>query len=771
EVRGLLLGYMVHSVQLQASNGSARVLLAEPEVLETFSKTSHHTLRGQKVTISPSNTEGLLCVAHLPCEFTDDDLSALVAALGEVSHCFLMLSETTGEGKGYGFVEYVTKEVALQAKACLDGRELRDTTLVCDWLDPSHVTFSSLNSTCLYVDQLPKDYRDMGEFRRIFSKIANPPYCQIAMKAGALQDWGLVEFNNPQEAEETQAALNKYKIKGQGIRVQYCIPGVRAINIYMKILNEQPNKKKTALLPEPPANKVFTQLQNLTKHNPAFATSLQNIILTQIQNLQSGGGARGAEPGRGPSVPVGPRSDGPQQPPPRPPMHRPPPPGPPPPPTHTPPPSLNTNAQAALVILLAAQMQMQQQQQQQQSTNLLGNPQVMNLLQTLVQQGDPRSPQQKQQQQSQQHPPLDHRNGYPPSNNNNANINKSNFRNNFYKNGTNKPVKTPLLPTPVSTGYGSGLPPPTHQPPQPPLGPSQNGYEDPTSSGSNTAPGSRGESPVQDPLTPLLSGLLGNLPGLLPQKTGKEELHSTISTLLTNAHSLQQLLGTLQPSDNNGFATVPPPPILAHPPPPIVSSNGLIPTHQPPPNMLYATNPLMSMLMNYTTANSTPKPALLGDGPPRHELQHPPPPPPPSGYPPIPSMDNPPPVPVSSAPTFMFASPVSSRVSTPSYTPPPTMHPHMPPPAMQMPPIFQPHPHLPQPRLMAPLLYRMGPPAHLHGAIGNGYSTPPGQKRKLSHILPSPEPSPPNGYVGQHSQGIGGHYQDSYLINKKFKKH
>ena len=40
--------------------------------------------------------------------------------------------------------------------------------------------------------------------------------------------------------------------------------------------------------------------------------------------------------------------------------------------------------------------------------------------------------------------------------------------------------------------------------------------------------------------------------------------------------------------------------------------------------------------------------------------------------------------------------------------------------------------------------------------------TPTGQKRSYSHLLPAPEPSPEGGYVGQHSQGIGGHYADSY---------
>ncbi|XP_068854085.1 ribonucleoprotein PTB-binding 1 isoform X2 [Aphelocoma coerulescens] len=40
-------------------------------------------------------------------------------------------------------------------------------------------------------------------------------------------------------------------------------------------------------------------------------------------------------------------------------------------------------------------------------------------------------------------------------------------------------------------------------------------------------------------------------------------------------------------------------------------------------------------------------------------------------------------------------------------------------------------------------------------------------KRGFSHLLPSPEPSPEGCYVGQHSQGLGGHYADSYLKRKR----
>ncbi|KAM9214400.1 LOW QUALITY PROTEIN: ribonucleoprotein PTB-binding 1 [Leptosomus discolor] len=55
----------------------------------------------------------------------------------------------------------------------------------------------------------------------------------------------------------------------------------------------------------------------------------------------------------------------------------------------------------------------------------------------------------------------------------------------------------------------------------------------------------------------------------------------------------------------------------------------------------------------------------------------------------------------------------------------------------------------------------LGPPSHSHSSHPK---TPVGgQKRAFSHLLPSPEPSPEGCYVGQQSQGLGGHYADSYL--------
>jgi len=61
---------------------------------------------------------------------------------------------------------------------------------------------------------------------------------QIALRNGCPQDWGLVEFTNEDDAERTQQTLDGHVLHGHRIRVAYYIPGVRAINLYLKLLND-----------------------------------------------------------------------------------------------------------------------------------------------------------------------------------------------------------------------------------------------------------------------------------------------------------------------------------------------------------------------------------------------------------------------------------------------------------------------------------------------------------------------------------------------------
>ena len=59
------------------------------------------------------------------------------------------------------------------------------------------------------------------------------------MTKGVIQDWGLVEFFDSNDTELTQVELQDYKLFKDGlpysIRVHFCIPGVNAIHLHMKV--------------------------------------------------------------------------------------------------------------------------------------------------------------------------------------------------------------------------------------------------------------------------------------------------------------------------------------------------------------------------------------------------------------------------------------------------------------------------------------------------------------------------------------------------------
>ena len=57
--------------------------------------------------------------------------------------------------------------------------QVGDSTLQADWVSSTHISLRQLHSKCLYVDRLPPNYRDMANYRKIFSVVKNPPYCQV----------------------------------------------------------------------------------------------------------------------------------------------------------------------------------------------------------------------------------------------------------------------------------------------------------------------------------------------------------------------------------------------------------------------------------------------------------------------------------------------------------------------------------------------------------------------------------------------------------------
>ena len=53
-------------------------------------------------------------MAKLPLTYSDEEFFNLASAYGKVREAFLMISERTGESKGYGLIKYVSSEAAAQ---------------------------------------------------------------------------------------------------------------------------------------------------------------------------------------------------------------------------------------------------------------------------------------------------------------------------------------------------------------------------------------------------------------------------------------------------------------------------------------------------------------------------------------------------------------------------------------------------------------------------------------------------------------------------------
>uniref|UniRef100_A0A1B6CT95 RRM domain-containing protein n=1 Tax=Clastoptera arizonana TaxID=38151 RepID=A0A1B6CT95_9HEMI len=656
EIRDLLCDFPVQSVHIvNSGTGSsiARADLEDPEMLEDWDRDRVFLLRGQCVPVTPTLTEKMLCIARLPFGYTEEQFTAMVLAYGEIKRNFLMISEKTGESKGYGFVEYVKEESALQAKNFLDQKILDGWIVVCDWLDPSHVTFESLHSKCLYVDCLPKDFRDMSEFRKIFSSIVNPPYCQIALKNGCPQDWGLVEFSNWEDSEVAQTTLNNYCLKGRNIRISYYIPGVRAINLYLKLLNEASQKEKGAgLLPDPSNQTIILSLQNLFKQNPIFAQNLQNIILGQIHATHSGESTESLKKGNpnGPPLPPAPNGTA----------------------------LKNGSVPGGKIFRPNGMME---------GRNL--PPSVAPPTQPLP------------------HPPPS---GPSPTQ--------------FVK--PVPPSKVPLLPSPgvvppTSTRRLSISPPAGEVAPKP----QSQGEEDTQTNNywagligqlGGVPPNARNSGGHNNFPPPTIhhdaSGRTFNVPPpnyIAENMNVPVELQQSIINLLSNPQNLQQLLTSLHSLNQTSPPT---------------------PTPVPPPTFSFPMNPMQPAV----------DPAWAQPIPPPHHL-----------------------------PRSLLTSPIT-------VPPKPVNYLEVKPPPPPGTPLF------PQVTAWAPTFLPSPPPQAMFSPFGspaliwsqttpliaspqpNPLMTPIGQKRRL---LPSPEPSPEGNYIGQHSQGIGGHYADSYFKRKK----
>ena len=65
-----------------------------------------------------------LMVLYLPRDFTEQALAELFKWYGNIKSCDLILDETTGKSKGFGFVEMALAHEGQKAVAALHGKQI-----------------------------------------------------------------------------------------------------------------------------------------------------------------------------------------------------------------------------------------------------------------------------------------------------------------------------------------------------------------------------------------------------------------------------------------------------------------------------------------------------------------------------------------------------------------------------------------------------------------------------------------------------------------------
>ncbi|NXA56417.1 RAVR1 protein, partial [Nothocercus julius] len=278
EVHELLRDFELKYCFVDKYKGTAFVTLQDgAQAAAAIARFHRSRLRERQLSVQLQPTDALLCVANLPRLLTQQQFEELVRPFGSLERCFLVYSERTGHSKGYGFVEYMKKDSAARAKSQLLGRRLGARTLYVHWTDAAQLTPERLHSRCLCVEKLPHGYADVEELRRLCSAPRAPSFCQLAYgQDGQLKGFAVLEYESPELAEAAQRAADGATLAGNRIRVSFCAPGVPGRSMLAALIAAQATalNRGKGLLPEPNILQILSSLGN-----PASLQLLLNPLL------------------------------------------------------------------------------------------------------------------------------------------------------------------------------------------------------------------------------------------------------------------------------------------------------------------------------------------------------------------------------------------------------------------------------------------------------------------------------------------------------------
>lgn len=159
---------------------TVRILFPNHEVAsEQLLRLNSSRFEGCKLSASYGHPDSLLFVGNLSCTYSNEDLYRLFQPHGDILRCFVVSSLSTGCSKGYGFVEFSSRDEAAQAKLQLATKVIGQRSLRVDFADNGMQTCDDLHSRTLFVDRLPKGFVEDDILREKFSNFGIVNFCQV----------------------------------------------------------------------------------------------------------------------------------------------------------------------------------------------------------------------------------------------------------------------------------------------------------------------------------------------------------------------------------------------------------------------------------------------------------------------------------------------------------------------------------------------------------------------------------------------------------------
>ena len=162
----------------------------------------------------------------------------------------MVCSVATGLSKGYGFVEFSSRDEAAQAKLQLATKVVGQRSIRVDFADNGMQTCEDLHSRTLFVDRLPKGFLDDDILRDRFTSFGIVNFCQVSnachcdlmlrklsivivdfvhsqvalTSSGASRGFAFIDMSTWQEAEAAQSSCNGASLSGHEMRVSFGMP-------------------------------------------------------------------------------------------------------------------------------------------------------------------------------------------------------------------------------------------------------------------------------------------------------------------------------------------------------------------------------------------------------------------------------------------------------------------------------------------------------------------------------------------------------------------